>query len=211
MENNNNLVSKQFLLEKMMRRGKVDTFAQLLVLSDTVFNRSYYLADVDDDTADSFFAFVRYWNDLDEEQKIPAEQRQPIKLFINSDGGSLSAAFTIIDCIKSSKTPVYTINTGSAYSAGFFIFITGAKRLSYPHSTFLFHEGSTGLHQIDAGKFRNYTEFYNKQVASLKDIVLENTKILEEEYEKHKLDDWWLTTEQSVEYGICDEIITEIL
>ena len=33
----------------------------------------------------------------------------------------------------------------------------------------------------------------------------------EEEYEKHIKDDWWLTAEEAVSYGIADEILTELI
>ena len=134
---------------------------------------------------------------------------KPIKIYIDSCGGSLVDTFTMIDSISMSRTPVYTICTGAAYSGGFFTFIAGHKRLAYPLSSFWYHEGATGT-SADAGKFRNFAAFYEKQLKQLKDIVLKYTTITEEQYEKHIKDDWWFTAEEALEYGICD-IVSEAL
>ena len=87
----------------------------------------------------------------------------------------------------------------------FFTFIAGHKRIAYPTASFLFHEGSTSTGG-DAGKFRNYAAFYDKQLNILKDITIKHTKISEEEYTKHVKDDWWFTSKEAIEFGICDEI-----
>jgi ATP-dependent protease ClpP protease subunit len=44
----------------------------------------------------------------------------------------------------------------------------------------------------------------------LKDIVLKNTEINEEEYESHIKDDWWLSTDEAYLYNVIDEIIDDI-
>ena len=108
---------------------------------------------------------------------------------------------------KKSKTPVYTYNIGAAYSGGFFIFICGHRRFSYKHSDFLFHEGSVHMVMRDAGKFKNFSDFYKKQLKQLEEITIENTKITKEDYEKHRNDDWWIMALEAKEKGICDEII----
>ena len=149
--------------------------------------------------------FVEDSADETSERYIPVEDRMPIKIFIDSGGGDLCATLTMIDAIEASKTPVWTINIGTAYSGGFFTFIAGHKRFAYPHATFLYHEGST-MNGGDAGKFRNFAEFYDKQLQMLKNITLKYTNISDELYESKKRDDWWITTDEAIELGICDEI-----
>ena len=161
-------------------------------------------------TGEGIEAFIRFFNQLDDENEIPIKDRMPIKIYVDSGGGDLSATLTIIDAIKMSKTPIWTINIGCAYSGGFFAFIAGHKRIAYEHSTFLYHEGST-MNGGDAGKFRNFAEFYDKQLQMLKNITLKYTKISDELYESKKRDDWWLTTDEALELGICDEIAEEMI
>jgi ATP-dependent Clp protease protease subunit len=172
-------------------------------------DRHIYLGDIVPGTGSDIDSRIRFWNQLDDEEGLSVEERKPIKIYIDSCGGSLVDTFTMIDSISMSRTPVYTICTGAAYSGGFFTFIAGHKRLAYPLSSFLYHEGATGT-SADAGKFRNFAAFYEKQLKQLKDIVLKYTTITEEQYEKHIKDDWWFTAEEALEYGICD-IVSEAL
>ena len=173
-------------------------------------NRIMYLGDITEGVGSAMDSMIRFWNYEDNTNDIPIEERQPIKIYIDSNGGSLVDTFTMIDSISMSKTPVYTICTGSAYSGGFFTFIAGHKRFAYPLSSFLYHEGSTG-NAGDAGKFRNFAAFYEKVLQQLKDITIKYTKITEEEYEKHIKDDWWFTADEALKYGICDEISKELI
>lgn len=179
-----------------------------LVDLDRSLKRELYLGDIVDGVGTSIEGCIRFWNQQDEDKNIPIEKREPIKIFINSPGGSLTETFTMIDAIRLSKTPVYTIATGPAYSGGFFTFIAGHKKFAYPHASFLYHEGSVG-NAADASKFRNFADFYSKQLNQLKDITLKYTKITPEEYQEHIKDDWWFTAEEALKYGICDVIIGE--
>lgn len=173
-------------------------------------DRGIILNDVDCDSGDAVEVWVRFWNKVDDRDEIPFDMRKPIKIYINSYGGSSVSMYQISDIIKLSKTPVWTIATGAAYSSGFFVFINGHKRIAYPNASFLFHEGSVG--QIgDAGKFRNFAEFYSEELNRLKIMVLKNTKITEELYERKKKDDWWFFPEEAIELGVCDEIAREII
>ncbi len=172
-------------------------------------NRELYLDDVNRDAADAFNTFIRVWNRLDAENHIPIDEREPIKIYINSDGGDLAAAFSIIDTIKMSKTPVWTINTGCAYSSGLEIFIVGHYRIAYPFSSFLFHEGYTGFGG-DANKFKNYSHFYERLLEMSKQNILDHSTLTEEEYEKVKKDDWWFLAQEAYDLGMCDIIAKEL-
>ena len=193
------------LLENLIiNRSEVKNF-DTVIEQNSCWQRHLYLGDIDATVGDSIENFIRFWNQLDDELNLAPEDRKPIKIFINSCGGDLDATFQMTDAIKMSKTPVWTINTGTAYSGGLLVFITGSKRIAYPHSSFLYHEGATGM-SGDAGKFHNYADFYKKQMDIIKEIVLQNTKITPEQYQEHIKDDWWLTAKEAVEVGICDEI-----
>ena len=173
-------------------------------------NRELYLDDVNRDAADAFNTFIRIWNKLDAESHIPIDEREPIKIYINSDGGDRAAAFSIIDTIKMSKTPVWTINTGCAYSSGLEIFIVGHYRIAYPFSSFLFHEGYTGFGG-DANKFKNYSHFYERLLEMSKQNILDHSSLTEEEYEKVKKDDWWFLAQDAYDLKMCDKIAEDLI
>lgn len=175
---------------------------------DTV-DRALFLSDVTPEIADAIEHIIRIYNVMDKD--LPIEKRKPIKLFINSNGGSAIGCLEIIDAINLSKTPVYTINIGLAASAGLDVFITGKKRFCYPNATFLFHEGSTSLSSIDAGKFRNYSDWYDRLLKRTKDNLIKNTKVTPELYKEKQNDDWWFFAEEAIEYGFCDEVLEEFI
>ena len=134
--------------------------------------------------------------------------KSPDYIGIDSWGGDLVACYTIINAIELSKTPVWTISIGAAYSAGFFIYIAGHKRFAYPHASYLYHEGSTAA-KGEAHKYRNQADFYKKQLDQLKAHTLKYTKLSEADYERILKDDYWLTAPEAVEQGIVDVILTE--
>jgi ATP-dependent Clp protease protease subunit len=158
------------------------------------------------DHANSVFEILKFWNNVDEMDEVPEEERKPICIYINTPGGDLDAVFSIISSIKVSKTPVYTYTIGTAYSGGFFIGICGHKRFGFPYSSFMFHEGSA-MDGGDAHKFIQRVEFYKAQLARLKKVVLENTKITPDEYSERKNNDWFMDPEEAIRYGVIDEIV----
>ena len=171
-------------------------------------NRHIYIKEIELDTGSEVEFLIRFFNRVDLELETPIEKRVPIKIFIDSVGGALDSTLTICDAIKSSITPVWTINQGKAHSGGAVIFCCGRKRFAYPHSSILFHEGYIST-QGDAHKFENGADFYKIQRKMMKDIILSNTDITLEEYETHKKDDWWFTADEALNYGILDEIISK--
>ena len=172
--------------------------------------REIYVYDINPGVGGSVDGYIRFWNSVDDRKNIPIEEREPIKIYIDSCGGSLSDTLTIIDSIKMSKTPIIGICIGAAYSGGFFIFISCQKRIAYPHASFLFHEGSTSTGGT-SGQFANYAAFYKKQLDQLKDIVLENTNISEDEYKDIKKDDIWQDVKEGIEKGFIDEVAKELM
>lgn len=197
------------LAEALMTNVKDDmkTFDDFLNLNSAL-NREILIGEIVDGLGVSVESYIRYWNKQDE--GIPRENRKPIKIYIDSLGGMLTDSMTIIDAIKMSKTPVIGICTGCAYSGGFFIFISCDQRIAYPHSSYLFHEGATSTGGT-SGQFQNYAAFYKKQLDQLKDIVLDNTDITEDEYRDIKKDDIWYDAKEALEKGITDMIAEDFV
>ena len=191
-------------LEKLKYSFKLDDFDSALEGS-SFFDRHLILNEIDGAVGDAIENVIRFWNRVDDEENIPISKRKPIKIYIDSPGGDLSATFTMIDAIRLSKTPVWTVNVGMAYSGGFFTYIAGHKRFAYPHSSFMYHEGSASNGGTST-QFQNFAAFYKSQLNQLRDITLEYTKITPELYEEKRRDDWWLSADEAVELGIVDEI-----
>lgn len=191
-------------------KSEVKNYEDVISLNET-WHRHLFLGEIDDTVGEAIESLIRFWNQIDDENKVTADERKPIYIFINSLGGDLSATFTMIDAITMSKTPVYTVNIGCAYSGGFLTFLAGHKRIAYPNSTFLFHEGSVSEVGGDAGKFQNFSAFYKERLGAMKEFVLAKTNMIEDFYESIKRDDFWMTAAQAIEYGVADEITSSFI
>lgn len=191
--------------------GPQNDFSPNEVLNKYHFlDRKLYLdTEITDDTSREFLEKIQLWNAEDDFNEIPPEQRAAIQIYINTPGGDLFATWQIIDTITNSKTPIITIVTGTAYSGGFFIAISGHERQAFPHAGFMFHQGST-LVAGDAHKFLQQADNYKDMLKEIKKYVLDNTDISPDLYDKHKLDDWYINTKNALKYGIIDKICTNI-
>lgn len=174
-----------------------------------VVHRVLLLNDIDEAVANAIAHLIRFWNMADKD--IPVKDRTPIKLYIDSNGGSLVGALTIADSIRLSKTPIYTINMGAAYSGGLLVFICGHQRYAYPSASFLFHEGSTNPGGMDAGKFKNFSSYYENLINKMRDYILKFTKVDEELYDKKSRDDWWFFIDEAIDLGFCDYKLEEFI
>jgi ATP-dependent Clp protease protease subunit len=137
-------------------------------------------------------------------------ERDPIILYINSPGGSVVEGFAIIEAIKASKTPVYTVKIGQWSSMAFLIGITGHRRFSLPNMTFLFHDGWNVMAN-SSNKVRDLARFdtcYEKKV--VRKHVLEHTKLSLKEYKKRAREEFYMLTDDALKYGVIDHIVTDI-
>jgi len=76
--------------------------------------------------------------------------KEPIHVFIDTDGGSLKTALSIYDILKSFNGPVYTYALSEVSSAGVLIYLAGEKRYAFPHSQFMTHPSSLSVSGTDA-------------------------------------------------------------
>jgi ATP-dependent Clp protease protease subunit len=132
-----------------------------------------------------------------------------ISLYINSPGGSVYAGLAIYDTMQFIKPPVQTICVGIAMSMGAVLLAGGApgKRMSLPNSRILIHQPSSGF----SGQATDI-EIHAKEILRMREVL---NKILAERtgqpYERISRDtdrDYILSAEESVAYGLVDEVLT---
>ena len=129
-----------------------------------------------------------------------------IHLHIQSYGGSVFSAFSAIDYIRSSRTPVHSIIEGCAASAATMMSVTAEKRYITSHSYMLIHQLSSGLW----GKYeeiKDDMENCDRLMKMIKDIYNEHTKIPKKKLNEILKHDLRFDAEQCLEYGLVDEII----
>lgn len=144
-----------------------------------------------------------------EDKGVPIEQRSPIKLLIHSPGGNLDETLAFVALMGISKTPIWTINAGWAYSAAGLILMAGHKRFALPNTQCLIHSGSGGVggsfEQAEA-QMKNYKEL----VAKMREFILSKTTIDPKLFKKKNSSEWYISTEEMLTNGIVDKIVTDL-
>jgi|UniRef100_A0A6C0BLA4 ATP-dependent protease ClpP protease subunit len=129
-----------------------------------------------------------------------------IYLHINSYGGSVYAAFTVIDAIRRSKIPIVTIIEGGSASAATLISVFGAERWITQHGYMLIHQLSSSCW----GKMNEIEDEYHNLKELMDDIYAiyeEKTSLTHEQLvDLTKHDRWW-NSKQCLECGLVDKII----
>lgn len=195
-----------FKRRRLMKQ--IQSFTDYVDLSANL-NREIYLTSITAQTAEAIDRIIRMWNSIDDTESMEYGKRHPIKIYINSMGGDFNAMLSIMDIIKLSRTPVYTVNMGIVQKEAFFIYIMGAQRLAYPRSTFLYERDLKHLDEENE-QLDKYVNFYQRQLNELKDTVIEKTKITETEYNKHLKGCWWIMAEDAQKLRICTEVLYTI-
>lgn len=140
------------------------------------------------------------------------DSKLPIRLVINTPGGSVMDGLSIIDTMNFISCPVSTIVTGMAASMGCMILAAGEPGMRYalPNAQIMAHQVSSGMYgqQQDLEKHYEHTKHLNNELLRL----LGEYCGMEPEKVKIETDrDKWLTSKGAKEFGskgIVDKIIT---
>jgi len=171
--------------------------------------RKIYLdCDVDSSIMSLQKMFMR-WNLEDKRDGKTKETAKPIWLYIMSYGGDLDYMWVLIDAIKASIAPVYTVDLGVAASAASLIFVSGDKRFMTEHATVVIHEGSAQL-AGDAIKVQDAADVYKLQLKQMKEFILAHTEIPKTQLMKKRSNDWTLNSEYCLKHKVCDQVIKDM-
>lgn len=134
----------------------------------------------------------------------------PIKIFINSQGGHVEAGDTIHDMIKFVKPKVIMIGTGWVASAGITIYLAADKenRYSLPNTRYMIHQPLGGFNgqATDIGIEAEEILRVRKRINT---IISEATGQSLDKVEKDTDRNYWLSASDAINYGIVNKIITE--
>jgi len=137
---------------------------------------------------------------------LPILSREPIKLFINSPGGSVYDGFALIDAIRNSRTPIHTIALGSAMSMGMLIYSVGHKRYVGDYATLMFHDVSSAVAD-KLETIRDKVGELNRIQAMICTVVVNNSKV-PLEILANKLsqrEDWYISANEAIDLGLADD------
>lgn len=137
-------------------------------------------------------------------------ERKPIVIMINSGGGSLDLTYATIAIMEASETPIITVNTSCAYSAAGLILMAGHKRYCMPRSQVLIHSGSASGISGSFEEVQENAKSYKKMIDEMREFIISKTKIDKTLMKKNQSRDWYLSTDQQVELGCVDAVLTKL-
>jgi ATP-dependent Clp protease protease subunit len=138
------------------------------------------------------------------------DPEKDIHMYVNCPGGSTSAGFAIYDTMQFVKPDVSTICVGMAASFGAVLLAAGAagKRLALPNAEVMIHQPWVGGGGIK-GQATDIA-IHAKSILNTRDrinrVLAEKCGQTVEKVEKDTDRDYYLSAEQSLEYGLIDRI-----
>ena len=137
------------------------------------------------------------------------DPEQDIAFYINSPGGSVTAALAIYDTMQYIRADVSTICIGMAASAGALLLASEAskKRFALPHSTILIHQPLGGV-QGQATDIEIHAREILRIKSVLNDILVKHTSQPRERIDEDTDRDRFMTPEEAKAYGLIDEVIS---
>lgn len=134
-------------------------------------------------------------------------KKKPINFYLNSPGGDVVATLAVYDVMRILSCPVATYCVGQAASGAAVLLAGGTKgkRFCLPNSRVMIHQPYGGVSgQVSDIEIQAEEILRNRTV--LNEILAFHTGKTVEQIEKDTDRDFFLTAEQSKEYGIVDEI-----
>jgi len=131
-----------------------------------------------------------------------------IFIYINSPGGSVSSTIAIYDTMQYIKSDVSTICIGMAASGAALILTSGAKgkRFALPNSRIMIHQPLGGA-QGQVTDIEIQTKELRRIKKTINEILTLHTGQPFEKIAKDTERDFFLTAQESKEYGLVDEVI----
>ena len=159
-----------------------------------------FMTGVTDESCLDAIRFIQWHNMSDSPLKR-------LTLIINSPGGSVSAAFALIDVMRTSKIPVDTVATGMIASCGVLITMSGQRRLISETCSAMSHQyawGKSGKHadlvanrkaedMMHEALIKHYIKCTKKSRAYILKYLMPH-------------EDVWMSPEECVTHGIVDKV-----
>ena len=130
----------------------------------------------------------------------------PIKVFINSGGGTIVSGIASMDTMLRCQVPIETYVDGFSASAATFLTVVGEKRYMSRNSYML-------IHQLSSNFWGTYANFDDEKknldlmMKTIKDIYKKYTKLPMKELDQMLKHDLMWDAKTCLDYGLIDEVI----
>ena len=131
-----------------------------------------------------------------------------VSIYINSPGGSVYAGLGIYDTMQYIQSDVSTICTGMAASMAAVLLVAGekGKRFALKHSRVMIHQPMGGI-QGQASDI----EITSREILKLKNelytIISQHSGQPFDKVYQDSDRDYWMTSQEAVEYGMIDKVL----
>lgn len=155
--------------------------------------------EIDDQSASLIIAQILYLSSL---------SKEPIKMYINSPGGSVYAGLAIYDTMQVVECEIHTLCMGIAASMAAVLLAGGAKgnRSALVHSEVMIHQPLGGING-QASDMEIAANHIIKMKKKLNNILSKHTGINLDKIATDCDRDFFMDVNEALEYGIIDKII----
>ena len=136
-------------------------------------------------------------------------KEEPVHIYINSPGGSVTAGLAILDTMRLVKSKIYTYCIGLAASMGAVLLSSGDRRYIVPHAEVMIHQPLGGT-RGQASDIEIAAEHISRTKKLLNTILAENCHKPYEDVSRDTERDNWKSAEEALEYGLVDKIISSL-
>jgi ATP-dependent Clp protease protease subunit len=142
---------------------------------------------------------------------LDSQSEKPIKLFINTPGGSADDGFAIYDILKFIKAPVFNICIGLNASAGTILLLgtPRERRFALPNARIMIHQPSGG----GRGRVTDI-EITAEEILKLRhranELIAAETGNKLEKVERDTDRDCWLSADEAKSYGLVSKVIRSL-
>ena len=188
----------ELIAETQLSISDYQYFNQLLKHRTIVFN-----TDIDEKIIEALYLPLR---DFERDSST-----EPVTLILNSSGGSLSDGLVMCNVIDNYKKPLEIIVPAYACSMATIILSAGSKnpnvtKKCYPFSFALLHCGQTEL-SGETRSVEDTLQFTRSVDKNVRDYIIANTNITPELYDAHNRNQWYLNSQDLLDFGFVNEII----
>lgn len=138
------------------------------------------------------------------------DSSKTIDVLINSPGGEINSGMLMYDVIQASQAPIRMFCIGKAYSMGAVLFASGNNgRFMLPHGELMLHEPLLGNRVSgNSSSIKSISESLLETKRRMNQILAKHTGKSEEEIEKATSFDHYYSPEESINFGLCDKIVS---
>lgn len=189
-------INPTIIEERKLNVAQMDVFSRLMM------DRIIFLGvPIYDDVANIIQAQLLF---------LDSSDSSDIQLYINSPGGSVSSGLGIYDTMQLIRSDVSTINTAMCASMASVLLCAGAKgkRFALPHSKTMIHQPLGGA-QGQASDIEIAAKEISKTKHELYKILSEHTGQTIKKITSDGDRDYWMTSQEALDYGMIDEVLVK--